>query len=210
MYFVWHIKHFINFIHLILLQCAVCWSGIIFTLLIRRFTFTQSQTGIGVRTGLRAPDVAVTSCLLMVVAQMDLSHPRVTLKVRLGFPHYRHLFVSALAKPHWMRGVVFVLAKGYPSFQITEQVSFLWKPKVLQTEKEAWITSCNNCMCKIIQKLSSRYICTVTLLYAKERKRSNTVAQEGTVQVLSTKCSHDYGPEESDGDRIFWLTADLW
>lgn len=163
-YFVWHIKYFINFIHLILLQCAVCWSGIIFTSLIRRFTSTQSQTGrSGVRTGLRAPDVEITSCLLMAVAQMDLFYPRLTLKVRLGFPYYRHLLVSALSKPHWMWGVILTLAKGYSSFQITEQVSFLRKPRGLSTEKEA-CNSLNNGMCKIFQKLSSRYICTVMLL----------------------------------------------
>lgn len=49
---------------------------------------------------LRAPDVEISSCLLTVVARRDLSHPTVTLKVRLGLLYYRYLFVSALAKPH--------------------------------------------------------------------------------------------------------------
>lgn len=49
--------------------------------------------------------------------------------------------------------VVQALTKGYPLFQIVEQeVSFFRKPKRLQTEKEARILTCNNCMCKIIQK----------------------------------------------------------
>lgn len=62
-----------------------------------------------------------------------------------------------------MWGVILTLAKGYSSFQITEQVSFLRKPRGLSTEKEA-CNNLNNGMCKIFQKLSSRYICTVMLL----------------------------------------------
>lgn len=67
MYFVWCIKHFINFIHLILVHWVLCCRSIILTLQIRRFTFTQSHTGIGVRTRLRAPDVTITCCVLKVV-----------------------------------------------------------------------------------------------------------------------------------------------
>lgn len=134
-YFVWHLKHFINFIHLILPHCAVCCSGIIFTLLIRRFTFAQSQAGVGIRTGLRAPDVTITGCLLMVAASTALSLPSVTLQVRPRIPFYRHLFVSDRAKPCWMCGVVCALTKGYHSFQIVEQVSCFKKPKWLKLKR---------------------------------------------------------------------------
>lgn len=88
----------------------------------------------------------------MVAASTALSLPSVTLQVRPWIPFYRHLFVSDRAKPCWMCGAVGALTKGYHSFQIVEQVSCFKKPKWLQTEKEACITTWNNCMHKIIQK----------------------------------------------------------
>lgn len=65
-------------------------------------------------------------------------------------------------------------------------------------------------MCKNIQELSSRYICTVMLLSVKREKEAAQQLMEGAMLVLSTKYSHDYGLEGSDRDRIYWLTPHLW